>query len=264
MKANRIRQLLAEGKTPLGHMIMEFGTRGIAKIAESAGLDFVLIDMEHGGLGVGKVADLLAWFKATPIAPIVRVPATEYHFIARVMDAGAAGVMVPNVRTPEQARKVITALRYAPDGDRGLGLGCAHNDYVRPDPVEYMAEANRDNLFLCQIESTKALENIDAIASMPGVDALWVGHFDLTQSMGIVAQFDNPLFIEALQKVAAAARRHGKAAGIQPGNLERAREWMALGYNLISYGADFGVYSAALRASIEGLRQGEMGPSATG
>ena len=257
MKPNRIRQLLAEGKTPLGHMIMEFGTRGIAKIAESAGLDFVLLDMEHGGLGVGKVADLLAWFKATPIAPIVRVPATEYHFIARVMDAGAAGVMIPNVRTPEQARKVITALRYAPDGDRGLGLGCAHNDYVRPDPVEYMAEANRDNLFLCQIESTKALENIDAIASMHGVDALWVGHFDLTQSMGIVGQFDNPRFIEALRKVSDAARRHGKAAGIQPGNLGQAREWMALGYNLISYSADFGVYSAALKASIDGLRQAD-------
>jgi len=99
MKPNRILQLLAEGKTPIGHMIIEFGTRGIAKIAEAAGLDFVLIDMEHSGLDFGKVADLLAWFKATPVAPIVRVPAIEYHFIARVMDAGALGVMAPNVRT---------------------------------------------------------------------------------------------------------------------------------------------------------------------
>ena len=257
MRPNRIRQLLAEGKTPFGHMIMEFGTRGIAKVAESAGLDFVLLDMEHGGLDMGQIADLLAWFKATEIAPIVRVPSSDYHFIARVMDAGAAGVMIPNVRSPEQAGRVITALRYAPDGDRGLGLGSAHNDYIRPNPAEYMAEANRDNLFLCQIESTKALDDIEAIASIPGVDALWVGHFDLTQSMGIVGEFDNPLFIDALKKVADAAKRHGKAAGIQPSDAERAREWMALGYNLISYNVDFGVYSAALKASIDGLRQGD-------
>src|SRR5262245_15801472 len=132
MKPNRIRQLLAEGKIPIGHMIIEFGTRGIAKIAEAAGLDFVLIDMEHSGLDFGSVADLLAWFKATPVAPIVRVPAIEYHFIARVMDAGALGVMAPNVRTAGQALEVVNAMRYAPEGNRGLGLATAHNDYVPP------------------------------------------------------------------------------------------------------------------------------------
>jgi 2-dehydro-3-deoxyglucarate aldolase/4-hydroxy-2-oxoheptanedioate aldolase len=254
VKPNRIRQLLAAGKTPVGHMIMEFSTRGIAKIVEGAGVDFVLIDMEHSGFSIGAVNDMLAWFKATPVTPIVRVPAHEYDFIARVMDAGAAGIMAPNVRTPEEARAIAQAMRYAPEGGRGLGLGGAHNDYLPPDPIAYMREANQNNVLVAQIESTTALENLDAIAATPGIDVLWVGHFDLSQSMGIVGQFDNPAFQKAIAGVVAAAKRHNKAAGIQPGNLEQARAWMKVGYNVISYGADHGVYRGALRAAVEQVR----------
>jgi 2-dehydro-3-deoxyglucarate aldolase/4-hydroxy-2-oxoheptanedioate aldolase len=255
LKPNRIRELLAAGKIPVGHMIMEFSTRGIAKIVEGAGVDFVLIDMEHSSFGIGAVNDLLAWFKATPVTPIVRVPAHDYHFIARIMDVGAAGIMAPNVRTPQEARAIAEAMRFAPDGVRGLGLGASHNDYLPPDPVAYMREANQNNVMIAQIESTTALENLDAIAATPGIDVLWVGHFDLTQSMGIVGQFDHPDFVKALGDVAAACKRHGKAAGIQPGNLDQARAWMPHGYNVISFGADHGVYRSALRAAVDQVRK---------
>ena len=256
MRRNRPRQLLAEGKVPLGHMIWEFSTRGIAKVVEAAGLDFVLIDMEHSGFDIGRVNDLLAWFKATPVTPIVRVPANEYHFIARVMDAGALGIMAPNVQSAEEARAVIQAMRYAPEGGRGLGLGGSHNDFIPPDPVAYMTEANRENILLCQIESTSGLKNVEAIAALPGVDVLWVGHMDLTQSMGIAGQLKHPDFIAALKKVAETAKKHGKAAGIQPANLDQARQWMDLGYNIISLGADAAFYRAALTADIAALRAG--------
>jgi 2-dehydro-3-deoxyglucarate aldolase/4-hydroxy-2-oxoheptanedioate aldolase len=254
VKPNRIRELLAAGKTPVGHMIMEFSTRGIAKIVEGAGVDFVLIDMEHSGFDIGAVNNLLAWFKATPVTPIVRVPSHDYHFIARIMDAGASGIMAANVCTAEEARAVAGAMRYAPDGVRGLGLGASHNDYLPPDPVTYMREANQSHVVVAQIESVTALENIDAIASTPGVDVLWVGHFDLTQSMGIVGQFDHPDFLKAMKDVAAACQRHGKGAGVQPGNLDQARAWMPLGYNVISFGADHGVYRNALRSAVEQVR----------
>jgi 2-dehydro-3-deoxyglucarate aldolase/4-hydroxy-2-oxoheptanedioate aldolase len=254
MKPNRVRQVLAAGKDPVGHMIMEFSTRGIAKAVEGAGVDFVLIDMEHSGFDIGAVNDMLAWFKATTVTPIVRVPSHDYHFIARVMDAGAQGVMAPNVRTPEEARALNEAMRYAPDGGRGLGLGAAHNDYLPPDPVAYMREANENNVLVVQIESTTALENLDAIAATPGVDVLWVGHFDLTQSMGIVGQFDHPDFVKALRDVAEAAKRHGKGAGLQPGSLEQARAWKSLGVNLISFSADHAVYRKALHSAVEEIR----------
>ncbi len=236
-------------------MVMEFATRGIAKIVEAAGLDFVLLDMEHSGLELERIADQLAWFKATAVAPIVRVPASRYHFIARVLDAGALGIMAPNVETVEQARAIVEAAKYGPEGKRGLGLGSAHNDYVMPKPAEYLREANANTSVICQIESTRGLQNLEAIAALSGVDVLWVGHFDLTQSLGIVAQFQNPRFLEAITRVAETARRHGKGAGMQPGTREQAAEWTKLGYNIISFGSDIAVYRNALASAVAAVRE---------
>jgi 2-dehydro-3-deoxyglucarate aldolase/4-hydroxy-2-oxoheptanedioate aldolase len=257
MKTNLLRRRVAEGRMAVGHMISEFGTRGVAKIVESSGIDFVLLDMEHSGIELERVADLIAWFKATPIAPIVRVPGALYHFVARCLDAGALGIMVPNVESVEQARTLVNAVKYAPEGNRGLGLGSAHNDYVPPKPVEYLAEANANTSVICQIESRRGLENLEAIAALPGVDLLWVGQFDLTQSLGIVGQFEHARFLEALKMIPDAARRHGKAAGIQPGSREQAAAWIKLGYNVISYGSDVTVYRTALAGAVEAVREME-------
>ncbi len=257
MKPNLLRQRLAEGRLAVGHMIMEFGTRGIAKIVEAAGVDFVLLDMEHSGIDFERIADLVAWFKATPVAPMVRVPQHHYHFVARALDAGALGIMAPNVETAEAARALVSFVKYAPQGARGLGLGVAQNDYVPPQPAEYLRAANANTSVICQIESVRGLENLEAIAATPGVDCLWIGHFDLTQSMGIVGQFEHPQFVEALARVAEVARRHGKAAGIQPGSAEQAARWMKLGYNAISFSSDFAVYRAALASAVAAVREME-------
>ncbi|HFB98634.1 MAG TPA: hypothetical protein ENJ62_05795 [Bryobacterales bacterium] len=255
MKPNRLQEALAEGRAPVGHMISEFATRGIAKIVEAAGADFVILDMEHTGHGMNTIADLLAWFKAGPVAPLVRVPQPHYHFLARVMDAGALGVMVPNVESAEQAKGIVDAVKYAPLGNRGVGLGTAHTDYVMPDPTEYFEEANRRTTVICQIESVRGLENVEAIAAVEGVDIVWVGHYDLTMSMGIPGDFRAGRFVEAMKRVAAAAERCGKAAGIQPGNLEQAAEWFALGFRVLSWGTDAAVYRKALADGIETLRE---------
>ena len=254
MKRNRIREVAAEGRVPFGHMVMEFDTPGIAKLCEAADLDFVILDMEHGPLSISQVAGLIARFKATAISPIVRIPASEYHFVARVMDAGAQGIMAPNVRTPEQARMLNDAMRYAPDGNRGLGLGVSHNDFIRPDSKQYMAAANASNILICQVESRAAVRDLDAIASVPGVDCLWVGHMDLTQSMGIVEQFQHPEFLSAMARVTQTARDRGLFAGIQPGSLSQAKEWMEIGFNLISYSTDIGIYSAGLVSELNAVR----------
>jgi 2-keto-3-deoxy-L-rhamnonate aldolase RhmA len=255
MKPNRFQRILREGGSPAGHMIMEFATRGIAKILEAAGVDFVVIDMEHTGFDAERIADLMAWFKATGIAPFVRVPQTLYHFLARTMDAGALGVMVGNVETAHQAKTVVDAVKYAPLGKRGVGLGTAHNDYAPPDPAAYLEFANQNTTVICQIESTTGLANLDSIAATPGVDVLWVGHFDLTQSMGIPARFADPRFHQALRQVVEAANRHRKLAAIQPGNPQEAEEWLRLGFHLMSWSTDIAVYREALRKEIQELRK---------
>jgi 2-keto-3-deoxy-L-rhamnonate aldolase RhmA len=254
MKTNRYREAIAAGRIPVGHMVWEFSTRGIAKILDSVDLDFVLFDMEHSCIEIERMADLMAWSKAGRFAPMVRVPTGQYHFLARVMDAGALGVMIPNVETPEHAKALVNAVKFAPMGHRGVGLGSAHTDYVAPNPHEYFREINESSVVICQIESPTGVANVEAIAATPGVDIVWVGHYDLSQSMGIPGEFDDPRFIDAINRVVAAARTHGKRAGIQPGNVKQAEAWIAAGFNVISWGADSAVYRSALLESVNWVR----------
>jgi 2-keto-3-deoxy-L-rhamnonate aldolase RhmA len=255
VKPNRFKQVRLEGRVPVGHMVLEFGTRGLAQLLEVAGVDFVVVDMEHTGFGASEIANLMAWFKATTVAPFVRVPQIEYHFIARTLDAGALGIMAPNVKSAAEARAVVDAAKYAPLGKRGVILGGTHTGFRGVSPREFMDYSNQNTTIICQIESREALEDLEAIAATPGVDVLWVGHFDLTQSLGIPGQFDHDLFHDALRRVVDAAQRHGLGAGIQPGSLAQAQEWTAIGFDVVSYSGDLYVYLAALTQSVADVRQ---------
>lgn len=254
MKKNRCKEKMDVGSVAVGHMLLEFNTRGIPQILAQADLDFAIMDMEHSGFSAANVADMMSWFKATNIAPFVRIPQVEYHFIARTLDAGALGIMVPNVKTGAAAKAIVDAAKYAPLGDRGVIMGNAHTDFASVDPAEFMAYANQNTTIICQIESTEGMDNLEAIATTPGVDILWVGHFDLTQSMGIPGQFHDQRFLDAMKQVVDIAKKHGLRAGIQPGSLEQAAEWMDIGFNVISYNGDFAVYMKALTEAVEGVR----------
>jgi len=263
MNPNRFRQVLAEGRIPIGHMVLEFGTRGMPQMLEAAGLDFVVVDMEHTGFTSADIADMMAWFKATTVAPFVRIPQIQYHFIARSLDAGALGIMVPNVKSAAEARAIVNAAKYAPLGKRGVILGEAHTDFKAVDPREFMDYSNENTTIIYQIESREGLDNLEGIASTPGVDVLWVGHFDLTQSLGIPAQFHHPTFLDALSLVVDTARKHGLAAGIQPGSLAQAQEWVEMGFNVISYNGDLYVYIDAMTRAVAGVRELTQGMRAT-
>jgi len=254
VKQNRFKRVLAQGGRPVGHMIMEFGTRGLAMMLQAADVDFVVYDMEHTGFDTERIADLTAWLKATDIAPFVRVPQPLYHFMARLMDAGVLGIMVGNVETPETAKRIVDAVKYAPLGGRGLGLGTAHNDYVQP-PISYLKEANDNTTVICQIELPLGVENAAKIAATPGVDILWIGHFDLSSGMGIPGEFQNPKFLDAMKHVIETARQHGKLSAIQPGDPQQAGQWIDMGFEIISYKTDITLYRAALTADIAWLRQ---------
>ena len=255
MKPNRLQQALAAHGSAVGTMIMEFGTRGVAKILASTPVDFVMIDMEHTGFDTAHVADLCAWFKATDIAPFVRIPQNFYHFCARTLDAGALGIMVANVENAEQAKAIVDACKYAPMGKRGIALGTAHSDYLVPDPVGYFARANENTTVITMIESPSGLANLEAIAATPGVDVLWVGHYDLSSAMGIPGEFQHPDFLAALAAVVAAAARHGKVAAIQPGNSAQAKQWHDIGFRILSWSVDLAVYRNAVNAGVMELKQ---------
>ncbi|HYH67820.1 MAG TPA: aldolase/citrate lyase family protein [Urbifossiella sp.] len=253
MRANPVKRALRDGGTAVGTFVFEFATTGIARLAAGAGAEFVVFDLEHTGWSMETLRGVLAG-AAPPLVPVVRVPATEYHFIARALDVGAMGVMVPMVESADQARRVVAAAKYPPAGRRGAAFGVAHDDYRGGDILATMAAANAEGLLIAQIETAAGVREAEAVAAVDGIDVLWVGHFDLTNSMGIPGQFDHPDFLRAVRDVAAAAQRHGKAAGFMCTDVAGGRALLEQGYRALAYGGDLWLYQQALRAGVAGLK----------
>jgi 2-keto-3-deoxy-L-rhamnonate aldolase RhmA len=240
----------------LGHFIVEFATPGIGHILKSAGCDFALFDLEHSGFHFETVKSVLRYFEAADLPAIVRVPSKEYHHIARAMDMGAEGLMVPMVGTADEARRIVQSLKYHPEGGRGVALQVAHDRYRPGSVADKFAAANRRSTFFCQIETAEGVENADAIAAVEGVDCLWVGHFDLSVSLGISGQFEHKTFKDAIDRTVAAARKHGKALGRLVPNVETGVEIHEAGFDFICYSGDVWVLHNALSEAIARLREG--------
>jgi 2-keto-3-deoxy-L-rhamnonate aldolase RhmA len=242
---NAVNDKLAGGGVALGSMVFEFFTPGIARICANAGAEFVMYCMEHTGAGFETLKPQFALCRALGIAPLVRVPATEYHFVARALDVGALGVMVPLVDTEEQAERIVSFTRYPPQGRRGAAFGFAHDDYQGGDVLEKMKALHERTLVICMIETRSGLDNVEAIAAVPGVDVIWLGHFDLTNFLGIPGQFSHPQYRDAVKRIAAAAKKHGKAAGYMAVTPELGQEYLGHGYRMLATGTDQGLLQNA-------------------
>jgi 2-keto-3-deoxy-L-rhamnonate aldolase RhmA len=241
-----IRQRLREGETVLGQLVLEFFTPGLGPILDAAGLDYVIFDMEHGRCDIALLEQMIASCRGSRIVPMARVPDLNYAPLARVLDLGARGVMVPRVETRQQAEAIVRALKYAPQGNRGVAVGVAH-DLYRDGGAEFFHQCNEDTLVILQVESVKAMENLDAIASTPGVDVIWVGQYDLIVSMGLPAQFDHPRVLQAMDDIVAACRRHGVAPAFMPPTPEGVVHWINKGFRMLSLGSDIGVFLDGMR-----------------
>jgi 2-dehydro-3-deoxyglucarate aldolase/4-hydroxy-2-oxoheptanedioate aldolase len=253
-RADEVRRRLAAGGPVFGSMVFEFFTPGIARICANAGAEFVMYCMEHTGIGFETLKPQFALCRALGVAPLVRVPATEYHFVARALDCGALGVMVPLVDTAEQAQRIVSFTRYPPKGRRGAAFGFAHDDYQPGDVVEKMRAIHSRTLVICMIETRAGLDNVDAIAAVDGVDVLWLGHFDLTNFLGIPGQFSHPQYRDAVKRIAAAAAQHGKSAGYMAASIELGREYLGQGYRMIATGTDQGLLQNAMAGMFDSWR----------
>jgi len=257
MLSNPVRAKLKSGQCAYGIMAFEFFTPGFCQIVAGAGAEFVIFDMEHSGAGIDTIKAQISFARGTGVAPFVRVPGLHYHLIATVLDAGAVGIMVPMLETKEQAEKLAAWSRYRPEGVRGLAFGISHDDFTRGDLVEKMKQANARTLTIALIETAIGMQNVDAIMSVPGIDIGWLGHLDLTNSMGITGQYEAPEYLAAVDSLAAACKRHGKTPGWLAGSVAKAKEFRAKGFRCLCYGTDISVFQAALSEGIEALRMGE-------
>jgi 2-keto-3-deoxy-L-rhamnonate aldolase RhmA len=202
------------------------------------------------------VKSAIRYFEAAQLPAIVRVPSREYHHIARAMDMGAEGLMLPMVGNPDEVRRIVDAMKYHPAGKRGVALQVAHDRYRPGTVADKFTAANRRTTLFCQIETEEGVENADAMAAVDGVDCLWVGHFDLSVSLGVAGEFEHPKFKAAIDKTIAAARKHDKALGRLVPTVEQGVELFADGFDFICYSGDVWVLHNALQDAIGKLRAG--------
>jgi len=250
MITNPVRQKLLAGGTTFGTMAFEFFTPGLARILASAGAEYVILDQEHSGAGIDTIKAQVGFARGAGIVPLVRVPACEKDLICPVLDAGALGIMVPMVETPELAEAMVQWCRYRPLGRRGLAFGLGHDDY-RPNPARAtMDAANEAILTIAMIETTTGLQNVRRILATPGIDIGWLGHSDLSDSLGIVGQYDHPRFTEAEADILAAGRETGKPIGWLANDGPAAKAGIARGFRALCLSTDVGLLRAALSAEI--------------
>jgi 2-keto-3-deoxy-L-rhamnonate aldolase RhmA len=237
----------------VGGTFLNLGSPITVEVAGLAGFDWLLIDHEHGPGGEDTMLHQLQAAAATPAFPVVRIALNEVPRFKRALDMGACGIMVPYVNTAAETRAAVSAMRYPPHGirgvakfNRGAGFG--------GDFEEYYLHAHERLLTVIQIETPEAVANIDEIAAVDGADVLFVGPTDLSYNMGIRDQLESPKFIETLQKVSAAAKKHGKAAGILvhiPALVPKCRD---LGYTFVALGSDGGAVRSGLVSIVQTLK----------
>jgi 2-keto-3-deoxy-L-rhamnonate aldolase RhmA len=256
MSARTLRSLCQDRGYKFGHFVVEFATPGIGHILKGAGCDFVLFDTEHSGFSTDVVKACVRYFEAAQLPAIFRVPSKSYDHLARYADMGAQGIMVPLVNDAREAQELTSSLKYHPDGRRGVGVGLAHDNYTGGEVPEKLRRLNERNCLFVQIETAAGADNVDAIAAVPGVDCLWIGHFDLSCSLGIPGEFTHPRFTAAVDRVTAAANRHGKALGRLVTDLASGLDCAARGFDFLAWQGDAWALQAAVRDGIEKLKSG--------
>jgi 2-keto-3-deoxy-L-rhamnonate aldolase RhmA len=256
MPAPTLKEMAKTRELKVGHFIVEFATPGIGQILSAAGCDFVLFDTEHSGFGFETIKSALRYMQAGDLPTIVRVPSKEYHHIARAADMGAEGIMLPMVGSAAEARTILDCMKYHPLGRRGVALAVAHDRYLPGPTLDKLATANRWTTLFTQIETRERAEIADAIAALDGVDCLWVGHFDLSASLGIPGQFEHKDFTDAIKTVIKACRRHGKSAGRLVPTVDEGVAFHQAGFDFICYSGDVWALYGAVKAGVEQIREG--------
>lgn len=248
-----IRERVLKGEFMAGAWC-NLGSTITVEMAARAGFDWILVDQEHGP---GDNLNLLHQVQAADAgagAVVVRIVWNEMPRFKRVLDLGAAGIMVPYVQTPQEAADAVSFMRYPPEGLRGVASSPRATGFGR-NFQEYFAGANSNLLTVVQVETRKTLENLEAIAAVPGVDVLFVGPLDLSVSLQKPGRFQDPDFVAVLERTAAVARSAGKAAGILLPGLSELALVAGLGFTFVACGSDGGMVGAGMHQHMDALRK---------
>jgi 2-keto-3-deoxy-L-rhamnonate aldolase RhmA len=249
-----MKRRLKAGELLLGTMISEVRNPNVAHLLARAGFEFLIVDNEHGTYSSETVSAIVAAARGAGVEIIVRIPEIRREAILKPLDSGAAGLLVPQVDTVEQAREVVRHAKYPPEGRRGAALRRAHSRYDHVDAAEYLARANEETLIAVQAETPEAIDNAEAIAAVAGIDCVFVGPFDLSVALEIPGQLQHPRQVAAIEAVVQACRKQGKAAGILMFEAAALADWIARGMRFVAYSSDVSLLADAAAAAVRELK----------
>jgi 2-keto-3-deoxy-L-rhamnonate aldolase RhmA len=254
---NAYRTRAERGEVQLGTWITLIRTPAVLTLLKAAGLDFARVDMEHSPFSMETVADMATLARALEFPLVVRPPEGNREWITRLLDAGVWNLHIPQVDTPEQAAEVAACCRYAPLGSRGMyGFG-PHTEYYTLPPAEHTAAANARVHITVMLETRRAFDRLDEIASVPGIDALTIGPTDLAQDLAVLGTPSQRQVLDQYRhRLVAAARKHGKAVAMLTDSAEGVRQMIALGATIINYSSDAAVLRAGYAAIAADVRTG--------
>ena len=250
---NRVLEKFRAGEKSLGTFTHLLSANAVEALAYT-GLDYVVIDMEHSIIAAEHAAELVSTADGAGLAPFVRVDAIQRSPVLKMLDAGAAGLIVPGLETVDEARRLVGFAKFAPLGNRGYcptrdggwGMAECYSDGL----TGYMERANRSTLLLPQCETAGCLEHIDEICSLEGIDGIFIGPFDLSIALGIPGDFADERHINAVAHVLDVCKKHGKLAVMFCGTAEAAKGYFAQGFDSVTMSLDIAVLADAFRAVV--------------
>jgi len=240
-----------QGKPALG-LFVALNAPGICEIIGHAGFDYCIIDLEHGAINLETAENMVRAADAAGIAPIIRV-INSPELISKALDLGAAGVHIPSVSTPEGAQEAVWASKFTPLGKRGVHRGVRAARYSA-DRGTYFSKSNAETLVIIAIEGTEGINNLNGILKVRGIDALFVGPYDLSQSLGVIGQVTHPKVIGKIQEVVAISKKAGVVVGLYTDTLEAARQWIKEGVQYCCLGGDTEIFLDATTNLVKQVR----------
>lgn len=252
MRDNQLKRKLKQGEVVIGPFI-NCAYPAFIEICGLAGFDFAIIDMEHGPLHTLVAEDLCRAADCVGLAPVVRVRKNDPPQIQRALDIGSAGVQVPQIETKEDAQAVVKNSKYSPLGSRGLSFNTRAGLYTAAG-TQITNKLNDESLVIVHVEGTRGVENIEEIVTVPQIDVIFLGPYDLSQSLGIPGQVRDSRVSDLMQKCVTSIRNAGKAAGTFADNPEVAKQWIDLGVQYVGLGVDVAIFLRACEALVKAVR----------
>lgn len=254
MKTLSIKEKMKKGEFVVGPF-MKSRDPAMVEIVGLAGFDFAILDMEHSALSIESMEDLIRMAEVRGIDSIVRVPEISESAISGPLDAGASGVLVPHVDTKKQAEEVVYLSKFSPLGERGMDVFARAADYSHLPKEIYLRQANKKTLLIVQIEGKKGVVNLDDILLVKGLDTIFVGPYDLSQSLGVPGEIDHPRVTEKIKQVVGKVKKAGLSLGIYVNDVRAAKKWIDLGVQFIALLVDAVIFFQACQALVAPLRK---------